>query len=121
MKDFWKYLKNPGRHGLPCWTEFNPYHKFWFAYLLSVVPVLGLTGLLNIFGGSVADPVVFQLSLWVHTLFALITDLLVLTHIYFKIIRTIFRDICDMAKCLKNKGDINYPFLYDHNSEGGRR
>ncbi len=45
LKDFKAYLKSPRRRSLPVWTEFNTYHKFWFSYLLVILPVLGLTGI----------------------------------------------------------------------------
>jgi len=113
LKDFQAYLKSPRRRPLPAWTEFNTYHKIWYCYLLVVVPVLGLTGIVNLIGEDSVGPVLIDLSFWTHTLFALSTDLLVLVHIYFKLLRHIFRNVADMGHCFKKNGTLHYPFLYD--------
>lgn len=115
LKDFWAYLKQPGRHPLPNWKEFNTYHKFWFAYLAVMIPVLGVTGLVNLVMGDAAG-----ISVGLHAFFALTVDLLVLTHLYFKIIRRIFRDISDLKDSFEKKGHLHFPFLYDPKSDSGK-
>jgi cytochrome b subunit of formate dehydrogenase len=121
VKDFWRYLKRPGRNPLPSWKEFNTYHKFWFVYLMTVVPLLGISGFINLIGESAVSPALFGFSSWMHAFFALITDLLVLTHIYFKILRHIFRNIVDMGSSFQNSGNFHYPFLYDPKSGSGKK
>ena len=113
LKDFMDYLKRPGKRLLPSWHEFNTYHKFWYAYLTAIIFVLGLTGIINLMGETVVGPVVSALSYWLHAIFALTTDLLVLTHIYFKLLRHIFRNIADMGECYQKTGSLYYPFLYE--------
>ncbi len=113
LKDFKAYLKSPRRRSLPVWTEFNTYHKFWFSYLLVILPVLGLTGIVNLLGEDTVGAVLYDFSFWIHTLFALTTDLLVLVHIYFKLLRHIFRNVTDMGHCYQENGTLHYPFLYD--------
>ena len=116
LKNFWLYLKEPKRQPLPAWQEFNTYHKFWFAYLLIVVPLLGFTGIINFFGGVGAKTLLFGISLWVHSFFAFTTDILVITHIYFKFIRFFFRDISDVVKSTQKNKNLHFPFLYDPKS-----
>lgn len=116
LKGFLKFLKGPQKNPLPCWKEFNTYHKFWFAYLLFVVPVLGLTGAINLTGERVVGQTWAIFSYWIHSSLALTTDLLVLTHIYFKILRFVFRDITDMFTFFKNTRTFHYPFSYDPKS-----
>ena len=113
LKNFFTYLRQPGRHSLPAWTEFNTYHKIWFVYLAVMLPLMGVTGLVNLAGEGGVGPTVAAVSNWAHILFALTTDLLVLTHIYFKLLRQIFRDISDMGRSFKQNGGLQYPFLYD--------
>lgn len=116
LKDFWRYLKSPGSNPLPSWKEFNTYHKFWFAYLLTIVPVLGITGIINLIGEPAVGSALVGFSSWVHAFFALMTDLLVLTHLYFKLLRHIFRNIVDMGNNYQKTGNFHYPFLYDNRS-----
>ncbi|GAB6146669.1 hypothetical protein JCM12294_41100 [Desulfocicer niacini] len=108
LKKFWAYLKNPGGNPLPDWREFNTYHKFWFVYLFCMIPVLGISGLFNL---ASVDGTCFSFS--IHAFFALTLDILVLTHLYFKLMRRIFRDISDAKRHLLKKGNLHYPFMYD--------
>jgi cytochrome b subunit of formate dehydrogenase len=116
LGSFGIYLKSPGRQQLPSWTEFNTYHKFWFSYLLVILPVLGLTGIINLFGEASFGPMIYDFSYWIHAVFALITDVLVLTHIYFKLLRHIFKNVSDMSQCFQQSRTLHYPFMYDHKS-----
>lgn len=113
LKDFGDYLKSPGRHPLPSWHEFNTYHKFWIAYLIVIIFVLGFTGICNLIGEAAVGSIILRTSLWVHAFFALITDLLVLIHIYFKLLRHIFRNVSDMSECFRKNKSLHYPFMYD--------
>jgi len=116
LKEFWRFIKSPQRKPLPCWKEFNTYHKFWFSYLIVVVPVLGLTGLINFMGESVVGQTLVVSSNWIHALFAMITDALILIHLYFKILRHIFRNIREMGMYFQKKRSLHYPFSYDSKS-----
>ena len=116
-KAFWLHIKSPRRTPLPSWKEFNTYHKFWFSYLLAIIPLMALTGTINLFTDSVStDATLYWLSFWSHSLLAMMTDFLILTHLYFKLIRHIVRDMGDLAKCMRTRGNFNYPFLYDPRS-----
>ncbi len=116
LKGFWRYLVKPGRNPLPNWREFNTYHKFWFFYLAVMIPVLGVTGLVSLGFGEKAS---FFFGL--HAFFALTVDLLVITHLYFKLIRRIFRDISDIKTSFQQKGNFDFPFLYDPKSDSAKR
>jgi len=88
----------------------------WFSYLIVVVPVLGLTGLINLMGESVVGQTLVVSSNWIHALFAMITDALILIHLYFKILRHIFRNIREMGMYFQKKRSLHYPFSYDSKS-----
>lgn len=107
LKGFFSYLRSPAGKPLPNWKEFNTYHKFWFSYLSLMIPVLGISGLsLLLFGeGGFAAAI--------HALFALTVDLLIILHLYFKLVRRIYRDSADMAKSYVGQGHLHYPFKYD--------
>jgi cytochrome b subunit of formate dehydrogenase len=111
LKEFGRYMKKPGRNSLPSWHEFNTYHKFWFSYLAAMIFVLGVSGVVKLFFRENAG--IFDS---IHVLFALTLDLLVLTHLYFKIIRRVHRDSVDLIKCFRQSGQLNFPFRYDPRS-----
>ncbi len=112
LKDFLTFLRHPSSKPLPNWQEFNTYHKFWFSYLTVMIPVLGITGL-TVY--TMGNRVGFGASL--HAFFALTVDLLIIMHLYFKLIRRLFRDVWDMVKCYKRNDHLHYPFLYDGKSK----
>lgn len=114
LKGFGKYLVKPGRTPLPNWKEFNTYHKFWFSYLTVMIPILGYTGIMTLL-----IPGENPLLAGTHAILALTVDLLVITHIYFKLLRRIFRDTKDMGASYVERKDLQYPFLYSQ--EAGTR
>jgi len=113
LEQFWAYIKNPFRTSLPYWGEFNTYHKFWYVYLSLVLPILALTGLLSAFSRGDPGGATSNLTLWIHSGFALSTDILVVVHIYIKLARLLVSNTADMVRSVKQKGDLHYPFLYD--------
>lgn len=122
LRDFRDFLRSPRRRPLPSWREFNTYHKFWFAYLITVVPLLGLTGIVNLLDPEVINPGLSTFAYWTHVVLALMTDMLVLMHLYFKLLRWIFRNMADMAESFRREGTFQYPFLYNsHSARGGEK
>lgn len=117
LREFRNFIKRPQSNPLPCWKEFNTYHKFWFTYLLLVVPLFGLTGVINLMGESIVGQTGATASYWIHSILAMITDALILLHIYFKILRHVFRDILDMSMYFQKKRSFYYPFSYDPKSD----
>jgi thiosulfate reductase cytochrome b subunit len=117
MKKFAGFLRNPIHKPLPNWSEFNPYHKFWAAYLSVVIPLLGLTGIINIFGPGILGKHAAGVGSYIHVTLALITDLLVIIHLYFKLIRWLYRDVSDSVRAIRNNGSLNHFVLYYHNRE----
>lgn len=122
LRDFFAFLRSPRRRPLPSWQEFNTYHKFWFAYLATVVPLLGLTGVVNLFDPEVLGAGASGAAYWVHVALAMLTDALVIAHLYFKVLRWIFRNLADMAESFRREGTLHYPFLYHpRTTRGGEK
>ncbi|MDR1776988.1 MAG: cytochrome b/b6 domain-containing protein [Desulfovibrio sp.] len=108
LKQFATFLRHPFRDTLPSWTEFNVYHKWWIRYLCVALPILVLTGLCNFFSfGTIS-----VIAAGIHSLVALCTDLLILLHLYFKLLRWLSRNIADMLTSWRKNGNFHYPFLY---------
>lgn len=115
LKEFGRFLRHPRSRPLPNWNEFNTYHKFWFAYLSVVIPLMALTGIVNLLEPVTPGPVAAAFS-YIHTTVALMTDLLVITHLYFKLARSIFRDFFDTSRSMQSSGNLDYSTLY-HQSD----
>jgi ferredoxin len=106
------FLRHPFRDALPAWTEFNPYHKFWIRYLCCALPILALTGIGNFLGEAALGKSLYGVCGGLHSLVALCTDLLILLHLYLKLLRFLCRNIGDMFRNWRGRGDFHYPFLY---------
>lgn len=118
LKEFRQFLRHPVGKPLPTWREYNPYHKFWICYLSIAIPVLALSGFGNFLGEPVLGHGVAAFIYGFHSLVALCTDLLVITHLYFKLLRWIIRMLCDMYHSWRKTGQFNYPFLYSNQQDG---
>lgn len=67
--------------------EFNPAQKIWYLFILSIFPVLYLSGWSSILLGVAGAEGVLLKSKMVHMLFALSFDLMLFVHLYVKFIR----------------------------------
>ncbi len=114
-KEFRAFLRHPIRNTLPRWREFNPYHKFWICYLCVALPILVVTGIGNFLDKGVLGEGLYNVCYGIHSFVALCTDLLVLTHLYFKLLRWIIRTCGDMYRSWKQSSTFNYPYLYNKN------
>ncbi len=112
LAQFKTWLRHPFRDVLPAWTEFNPYHKAWVCYLCLALPVLAVTGLGKFLGEAPLGAGVHDVINGLHTLVALCTDLLIVLHIYFKLLRFLSRNVADMYTAWRKNGNLHYPFLY---------
>lgn len=112
FENFKAFLQHPFSKALPAWTEFNPYHKAWICYLSVALPILAVTGICNYLGEGVLGKGFYTLAYSIHSLVALCTDLLILTHLYFKLFRFLIRNISDMYKYWRANKNFNYPFMY---------
>ena len=106
------WLRHPFRDALPAWTEFNPYHKAWVCYLCVALPVLAVTGLGNFLGESFLGANAYAVISGLHSLVALCTDILIILHLYFKLLRFLSRNMADMYRAWRMKGNFHYPYLY---------
>ena len=119
LREFAAFLRHPVGKSLPHWKEFNPYHKFWICWLSLAIPVLAVTGVTNMLGPNVLGEGLYKVFYACHSLTALCTDLLVFTHLYFKLLRWIIRMICAMYKAWRKDGSFDYPFLFAGRRGGG--
>ncbi len=78
--------------------EFNPAQKFWYLFVLSVFPILYLSGWSSILFGAADNDILLLKSKMVHMLFALSFDLMLFTHVYIKYVREWSKNIYQQYK-----------------------
>lgn len=72
-------------------NEFNPAQKIWYLFIMSLFPLLYVSGLAGIFlGGFFKDTSLMHPKMF-HMVFALSFDLMLFIHVYIKFIREWFK------------------------------
>jgi cytochrome b subunit of formate dehydrogenase len=108
-----KHLGSPSKNPMPFWGEFNPYQRFWYTYLLCALPIFAITGLISWLGDADPQPWWVDLSYGVHVVLGMLTDLLVLLHIYLKYLKNAVVSWLDILRSWRTKQDLDYAQLYD--------
>jgi cytochrome b subunit of formate dehydrogenase len=120
VKGLLLHIRSEKKYPMPPRVQFNPAQKAWYLYAICILfPVLGITGIIqwlgldyNAVGASFLSFVIL-----IHMIFALITDLLLLVHIYIKYLRN-WAIVCfDIFKVFKEKRHLIYPLLYGSPSQ----
>lgn len=114
-----QHVLHPKKNSKPAKYQYNPAQKAWGFYLLFIAfPILVITGIgqwylrgnLLSMSGSMNDPL--YLFGIIHILFALLTDIGLMMHVYFKYIRNSLGTIFELFKCFFKKRNFNYLTLY---------
>ena len=97
--------------GLKCCPRKN---RFWTRVIFIIFPVLGLTGILQWLGldygwGSASF---LSLTMLVHMIFALATEVLLFVHIYLKYLRNWAILTFDVVRAFMKRGHLVYRLLY---------
>jgi cytochrome b subunit of formate dehydrogenase len=108
-----RHLASPRKHPMPFWGEFNPYQRFWYAYLICVLPVFALTGFISWLGDASPQPWWVDLCYGLHVGLGFCTDLLVLLHIYLKYLKNALVSWADMIRIWRRKRSFDYSVLHD--------
>ena len=112
LQDMIRHIKASKDVPLPYVGEFNSGQKAWYLYISAMIPVMSITGLFMLLGSYSEADVVYLLLMWVHIVVALLTDLLLIVHIYLKYIRKWAATVKDVVRVLWTERHLNYAALY---------
>jgi cytochrome b subunit of formate dehydrogenase/NAD-dependent dihydropyrimidine dehydrogenase PreA subunit len=108
------HLKDFRKNRLPYSGEFNTAQKAWYLYILFIMfPVLSTTGLILMLNSGYFSKLFIDQIFLIHMSAALVTDLLLFVHIYFKYLRKWIILTFDMFKIFIKKKHLIYSLLYD--------
>ncbi|HEX9016901.1 MAG TPA: hypothetical protein VF960_12990, partial [Chloroflexota bacterium] len=91
-RDTARWIASWGRHGAVRRGAFNPGQRFWYIYVPSALAVFAVTGAIKWLGPGVAGDAAVGLATVIHVGLALATDLLLLLHVYLKLVLPVLRD-----------------------------
>lgn len=89
----WRWFNSLGRDGSLQRGAFNPGQRFWYLYVPTVVVVFACTGTLKWLGSDVVGQQVVTAATAVHVSAAVLTDVLLVVHIYLKLGWPVIQDI----------------------------
>jgi cytochrome b subunit of formate dehydrogenase len=102
------HFKEPRNNPMPYTGEFNPGQKAWYVFITLMIPLMSVTGLLLLLGFSSAHTSFYANIKLLHMAVALVTDILLLVHIYLKYLRNWGVKIYAIFKSYKYKKHLNY-------------
>ena len=93
MRDAWRWLLSFGSDGSVRRGAFNPGQRFWYLYVPTAIVIFGVTGILKWLGPAVVGDSAVSVATTIHVTLAVLTDVLVLLHLYLKLAWPVLRDI----------------------------
>ena len=108
IRMFMRHIKDHRNNPIPYKGEFNPGQKAWYGYITLMIPVMTATGCILLLGFRFAHTAFYVDVKLLHMAVALLTDLLLLVHIYLKYLRNWGLKIYAMVKTYKDKRHLNY-------------
>jgi formate dehydrogenase subunit gamma len=92
FRNTWVWLTRFGRQGVLARGAFNPGQRLWYLYVPSALGILGTTGIVKWIGPGVVGKTTIAWATTIHVGAALITDILLVLHIYLKLVWPVLRD-----------------------------
>jgi cytochrome b subunit of formate dehydrogenase/NAD-dependent dihydropyrimidine dehydrogenase PreA subunit len=92
FSDAWQWLRTMGGAGRLTRGAFNPGQRFWYLYVPIAIAVFGITGGIKWVGPDLAGESTVATATVVHVGLALMTDVLLVLHIYLKLVWPVARD-----------------------------
>lgn len=93
---------------MPYTGEFNPGQKAWYVFITLMIPLMGVTGLILLLGFRAEQTSPYANVKLLHMAMALVTDILLLVHIYLKYLRNWGLKTFALLKSYKEKRHLNY-------------
>jgi len=108
VRSLMRHFKEPRKNPMPYKGELNTGQKAWYAFICVMIPFMTLTGLILLYGFK-AEHTLFYVNIKLgHMILALITDILLLIHIYLKYLRNWGIKIIAIIKTYREKRHLNY-------------
>jgi len=92
ISNTWKWFTTFGKEGQLKRGAYNPGQRFWYIYVPVAIVVFAVTGTIKWLGPQVVGQPLYDSVTLAHVIMAWMTDILVLLHVYLKLIWPILRD-----------------------------
>ncbi len=92
FRQTWTWLKSFGKEGALKRGAYNPGQRLWYLYIPVVLIIFAVTGSMKWMGADVVGKTAVDVATLIHVTFAVITDILLVLHIYLKLVWPVLRD-----------------------------
>jgi formate dehydrogenase gamma subunit len=92
FQDTWTWLKSVGREGSLKRGAYNPGQRLWYLYVPTAMVIFAITGTLKWLGPDVVGKGTVDTATLIHVTLAVVTDVLLVLHIYLKLVWPVLRD-----------------------------
>ncbi len=92
FRDTWAWLKSFGKAGALKRGAYNPGQRLWYLYVPTAIAVFAATGIMKWMGPDVVGKGAIAAATLVHVTLAVVTDVLLVVHIYLKLLWPALRE-----------------------------
>ncbi len=92
FRDAWPWLRSLGREGALKRGAYNPGQRLWYLYVPTAIAIFAVTGTLKWLGADVVGKGIVETATLIHVTLAVVTDVLLLFHVYLKLVWPVLRD-----------------------------
>jgi cytochrome b subunit of formate dehydrogenase len=92
FRETWVWLKSFGRKGSLKRGAYNPGQRLWYLYVPGAMIIFAVTGTLKWLGPEIVGKGTVDTATLIHVTMAVVTDVLLVLHIYLKLVWPVLRD-----------------------------
>ena len=92
FRESWSWISSFGKTGALKRGAYNPGQRLWYLYVPAVIVLFAVTGGIKFVGPKALGKGVVDAATYVHVTLAVATDILLVLHIYLKLVWPIIRD-----------------------------
>jgi len=92
FRDAWAWFRSFGKEGALKRGAYNPGQRLWYLYVPTAIAIFAVTGALKWLGADIVGKGTVERATLVHLTTAVVTDVLLVLHIYLKLMWPVLRD-----------------------------
>ncbi len=92
VRDAWAWLRSLGKEGALTRGAYNPGQRLWYLYVPAAITTFAITGAVKWLGSDVVGTVAVETATLIHVTLAVVTDILLVLHVYLKLVWPVLQD-----------------------------
>ena len=92
FRNMWFWFTSCGKQGSLKRGAYNPGQRLWYLYVPTAIVIFAVTGTLKWLGADIVGKGTADTATFIHVTMAVVTDFLLVLHVYLKLVWPVFRD-----------------------------